>query len=55
MGIGEGGYNKIDYNDITTITVPNRVRQKLGKLVTHNETIPEGLERILDEALKKHG
>jgi len=46
---------KVDYNDITTITLPTRVRRKLGDAITHNETLPEGLERILDERKKRLG
>jgi len=46
---------KVDYNDITTITIPTRVRKKLGDVVNHNETLPEGLERILDKEKKKLG
>ena len=44
---------KVDYDDVTTLTVPNRVRKKLGLLVNHNETIPVGLERILDAEIKR--
>ncbi len=44
---------EVDYTDITTLTIPNRVRQKLGKLINHNETIPEGLERILDKEIRR--
>lgn len=46
---------KVDYGDVTTITIPNRVRIKLGDLITHNETLPQGLERILDKEKKKLG
>ena len=46
---------KVDYGDITTITVPNRVRTKLGEVINHNETLPEGLERILDREKKRLG
>ena len=44
---------KVDYDDITTITVPNRVREKLGEVINHNETLPQGLERILDKEKKR--
>ncbi len=46
---------KVDYSDVTTITIPNRVRIKLGEVVNHNETLPQGLERILDKERKKLG
>lgn len=44
---------KVDYSDITTITVPTRVRRKLGEVINHNENISEGLERILDREKKR--
>ncbi len=44
---------KVDYTDITTITVPTRVRRKLGEVINHNENISEGLERILDKEKKR--
>jgi len=46
---------KVDYDDVTTITIPTRVRVKLGEVVNHNETLPQGLERILDKERKKLG
>ncbi len=45
--------NKVDYGDVTTITVPNRLRKKLGEVINHNETIPQGLERIIDKERKQ--
>lgn len=35
-------------NDITTLRVTKRIRRKLGDLITGNETLEAGLERILD-------
>jgi len=46
---------KVDYDDITTVTLPTRVRKKLGDVINHNETLPEGLERILDKEKKRLG
>lgn len=46
---------KIDYDNITTITLEVRIRKKLGECVTQNETIAQGLERILDAEIKRVG
>lgn len=46
---------KVDYSDITTITVEKRIRKKLGDVCNHNETLPQGLERILDREKKRLG
>lgn len=40
-----------DDEDITTLRITKRVRRKLGMCINKNETMDEGLERILD----KHG
>jgi len=50
-----GHRTKVDYNDVTTITIPNKVRKKLGDVINHNETIPSGLERILDKEKSRLG
>ena len=44
---------KVDYTDITTITVPKRVRRKLGEVINHNENIAQGLERMIDREKKR--
>jgi len=46
---------KVDYDDITTITVPTRLRKKIGDVINHNETLPAGLERIIDKEKKRLG
>lgn len=40
-------------NDITTLRVTKRIRRKLGDLITGNETLDGGLERILDAQYSK--
>ena len=40
---------KVDYDKITTVTVTKKVRAKLGKHINHDETMSEGIDRILDE------
>jgi len=42
-----------DDDVITTLRVPKRVRRKLGMLITGNENLDVGLERILDEKIIK--
>lgn len=39
---------KPDDEDIASIRVTKRTREKLGILITGNETLNTGLERILD-------
>ncbi len=38
---------------ITTLRVTKRIRRKLGDLITGNETLDSGLERILDTQYAK--
>ena len=40
-----------DDHTITTLRVRKRLRHKLGMLVNGNETLEEGLEKILDKEL----
>lgn len=40
-------------DDETTILITKRIRRKIGYLINGNETIKQGLERVLDEELKK--
>jgi hypothetical protein len=43
----------VDEKSITTLRINKRIRRKLGELINGNETLDEGLERILDKALKE--